>query len=207
MKLFYSLFVILFSASASFAANDQELYDPKPPADAAFVRFVNGTTADVVLSGSSIAAQDIIAHGNSDFFVVKQGEQNFTIGDTTETVTIESGKYYTIAATDNGIATIDDAILDNPAKSILYFYNLSSKEAVTLFAPKHKTAIFDAVAKGTGTSRDVNPLTLNLVVNEGDAELVALAPIALKRRTGHSVFVMNDGEAVKAVIIENAISK
>ncbi len=207
MAYFYSLFFIILSASNVFAANDQELYDPKPPADAAFVRFVNATTDVAPLSGAGVKSQDVAPHSNTDFFVVTKGEHGFTVGENTEKLTIESGKYYTIAITADGLSTVDDTILDNPAKSILYFYNFSSKPELTLFAPKHKTAIFDKVANGTGTSRAVNPLTLNLTVNEGDAEVIALDPIALKRRTGHSVFIVDDSGTIKAVIVENAISK
>jgi hypothetical protein len=208
MKLIYRVFcVFLFIASSAQAANDQELYDPKPPADAAFVRFVNLEASTLTISGGGVAEKPVATHSASDFFVVKQGKQTFSYGSKSTDLDIEAGKYYTIAFADAKVTVVKDGVLSNPAKSMLYFYNFSGKEGLSLFAPKQKVAIFKDVKTDAGTSREINPLALELSVMQDGKDLAMLAPITLQRRTGYSIIVFADTTTVKAVVVENMVGK
>lgn len=208
MKRFISaLFLFALSISHVYAATDQELYDPKPPADAAFVRFINLEKTALDVSGGGIAQKKVAPSSSSDFFVVTQGKQNFAYGSKSTDIEIEAGKYYTIALSDAKTTVVKDGILSSPAKSMLYFYNFSTEEDLSLFAPKQNVEIFKAVNTDAGTSREINPLELELSVRQNGKDIAMLAPITLKRRTGYSIIAFPAEEGIKAVVVENSVGK
>ena len=55
-------------------ANDQQLYDPAPPADAAFVRVVNGTANAVDVTVGSAAYAKVAKGAAATYQIVKEGE-------------------------------------------------------------------------------------------------------------------------------------
>ncbi len=206
-KLFYAFCMVMMNMVSAHAAGDQGLYDPKPPADAAFVRFINLESATLDISGGGIASKKVASDSASDFFVVSQGKQTFAYGSKSADMTIEAGKYYTVALSDTKVTVVNDGILVHPAKSMLYFYNFSGQEALTLFAPKQNVVIFKEVKTEAGTSREINPLALELSVRQGDKDLATLAPLSLTPRTGYSIIAFPDGKGVKAVVVENVVGK
>jgi alginate O-acetyltransferase complex protein AlgF len=206
-QFFAFLAALLMSTTGALAANDQELYDPKPPADAAFVRFVNIAAKETEVSGGGLSAKKVAPATASNFFIVKQGKQTFSYSSKSNETMIEAGKYYTVALGEDKVMVVEDAILSNPAKSMLYFYNFSANEALTLFAPKQKTAIFSDIKTGTGTSREINPLALELSVKQGEKDLTTVPALTLKRRMGHSIFVIGDAANPKVIVVENAVSR
>ena len=203
----YALCLMIMNMVSAHAAGDQELYDPKPPADAALVRFINMEKDTLDISGGGIASKKVAPDSASDFFVVSQGKQTFAYSGKTADMTIESGKYYTVALSDVKVTVVKDGILDHPDKAMIYFYNFTKIEGLKLFAPKQNVVIFDNVKTEAGTSREINPLALELSIRQGDKDLATLAPITLKSRTGYSIIAFGQGEGVKAVVVENAVGK
>ncbi len=209
MKLRHLFLSLLLATGVGFAAkaNDQELYDPTPPADSAFIRLANATDSNITSQLGSVAFKDVVAPGISPYYVLKAGDYTLEAAGASQAIKVEAGKYYTVAVQKGKITPIEDALLANPAKSMIYFYNLSDAPQAALHAPAHKADIVADVASGEGKSREVNALTLDLAVMAGDKEISAFKGVELKRRTGYSFLLSGSGDALKAAQAENAVER
>jgi Alginate O-acetyl transferase AlgF len=206
MKWICALLLLLCSVTTASATEATESLDSLPFIDSAYIRFVNISREKTEIYGGGLSAKPLEIAAVTDYFKVKQGNQIFTHGAKTSDMTIEVGHYYTAAISDEKVVMVTDAVLEDTAKAMLYFYNFSGQDALTLYAPKYKTPIFEAIQSGTGTSREINPLTLNLGVKQAEQDIAALDPIMLKRTEGQSIFVIGTGTLPKVVVVKNAIS-
>ncbi len=200
-----ALLCVPFSAMAG----EEDLYAPVPPADSAFVRTVNLTADDglaIQLDGAAFPAGDVASVSN--YAVIKQGAKTLTAGDRTQPLTIEAKQYYTIAVPKTGEAKLlKDAPIENPAKAMIYFYNLSDAADAALDAPSHKATIFEKVAAGTNASRDINATTIDLAVKADGAEVTKLEKIELVRQAGVSIFLTGEKGLYKAFSIMNKVAQ
>lgn len=210
MKTLFAFFLALFMIPlAALAAGEEELYAPVPPADSAFVRAVN-LTGDaglaVQLGGLPFPAGMI--DSVSDYAVIKQGEHKLSYGDKSQAVTIEAGNYYTLVVAKEGDAKVlEDALIENPAKAVIYFYNLSDAAAASLLAPSHNATIFEGIASGASTSREINAATLDLAVKADGADIAGLEQIKLQRQAGVSIFLTGAKNDYKAFAVFNKVSQ
>jgi alginate O-acetyltransferase complex protein AlgF len=198
-----------FLIPVSAMAGEEALYAPVPPADSAFVRTVNLTgdaTASIQLDGSSLpaGAQPLV----SDYAVIKQGDHSLSAGAQKSPVTIEAKQYYTIVvAADGKTNVLKDALIEDPSKAMLYFYNLSDKSSVSLFAPSHKATVFENIAVGASTSRAINAVAIGLVVKAGDSEIGTTGDVDLKRQVGTSVFLTGKDGDYQVFSVQNKVAQ
>ena len=90
------LLAALLACSLFVSAQEEGLYAPAPPADAAFVRVLNAAESDVTssLGGTSFGA---LIHGAvSPYRVVPQGAAELSAGNVTETLELAAGRFYTV---------------------------------------------------------------------------------------------------------------
>lgn len=192
------------------AADDTALYDPTPPADSAFVRIINatGATADATIGGASYSG--ITAPGISAYRIIPQGEQEVKIGDFSKKLTIEAGKYYSLALTEKDgakdLATLEDAVIKNPAKAMIYFYNLSDAPTGALRAVKQNADVVADVKSGASGSREVNALTIDVAVTAEGKEIKSFPGVELKRRTGVSFLLSGSGTGKQALMAASDIA-
>ncbi|MCC6597509.1 MAG: alginate O-acetyltransferase AlgF [Alphaproteobacteria bacterium] len=199
-NLYLALVFLLFPLSVS--ANEEALYAPVPPAESAFVRAVN-VSADENLSlkiddaGFTPSEKAFV----SDYAVVTQGSHNVTFGKNQKSVSLEAQKHYTLAAMADGtLKVMKDAEIENPAKAMVYFYNLSDAKAATLEAPSHKATIFENIAAGESASREINAVNFSLSVKVDGKEVGTLGGVDLKREQGTSIFLTGKGDYAIAVV-------
>ncbi len=220
MRVLTFILSILFISSWSSTSNasDKELYDPAPPADAAFVRIID-TTANT----AKPAYKSAIINGKtfeiketeitiSPYQIVLAGEHSINAGNSiADKISIEAGKYYTIAINGNpqGQKTkvFDDMLMENPAKCYLYFYNLSSAPTASLFSPKHKANIVADVVSNDSGARAVNALTLDLSVLSSDKTVETFASTELVRKTGITIVLSGSDDNYKAILTKNDVKK
>lgn len=202
------LALMLFIPSLA-TAGEEELYKPLPPADSAFVRFVNLT--DMKADAAKIDDVSILPGKQvpvSDYGIVKQGERTFRLGEKSQPVTVKAGQYYTIVVPAEGdIKIIQDALIENPAKAVIYFYNLSDAAEGSLIAPAHKTKIFEKVGSMESDSREINAVTFNLQVKAGNSEAGTIEEVNLKRQEGTSIFLTGASGAYNSFSVQNAVAQ
>ena len=204
--LFATAFTLFFAVTAT--ANEAALYDPEPPADASFVRVLNATdnasvTANINTQPVGFTTSDPL----SDYYVKTKGDYTISAGDINEKLSLNSGKYYTIALHNGKAHLLEDTILKNPAKATLYVYNMTSSP-LSIKAPKFKATIFENIAPGTSDSREINAVSFELIASANDTELDTLSNVTLKRRQGTSLVFVEDADGkVVSFAIDNQVKK
>ena len=199
----------LLLLSAPVLADDAQLYDPAPPADAAFVRVLNANPSGEISATMGDANFGKVAYpGLSPYMVVKQGDQALKAGSASETVKVEAGKYYTMAlGADGKVATLSDAIIEQPSKAYVYFYNFSDAAKASLRAVKQNVDIVADVPIAQAKHREMNALTVDMAVTVDGTTIQDFPAVSLKRRSGVSFLLAGTGDAKKAVKIENKIQR
>jgi alginate O-acetyltransferase complex protein AlgF len=120
------LWVYLIVTSIFVLAQDEGLYAPAPPADAAFMRIIHTMESAPAVSAAvgDTAYSEVAFAQSSPYRVVIQGKRTITAGDLSQDLEVVAGKFYTLAITANGIVVIEDATSSNRAKALLSLYNL-----------------------------------------------------------------------------------
>jgi alginate O-acetyltransferase complex protein AlgF len=209
-RLLQSLAVLLTGISSHAAqAVDVELYDPAPPANSAFVRVINGDTtgasATPRLGDTNYGA--LAAPAVSGYRAIPAGEQAFSAGGIKMSYTVEAGKYYSILLKSVHAALFkEDALLANPAKARIYFYNLSDAVG-SVVAPAQKADVLKDIASNKGESREINALTLDLEVKAAGASVQVFPKVVLKRREGTSLLLTGQKGAYHAIVVQNVVAR
>ena len=176
------------------AAQDEGLYAPAPPADAAFVRILNTTRAEITptLGDASFGA---LAYGKvSPYRVVLQGDADLNAGNVTDTLILQAGRFYTVTVGESATLT-QDPTLENRAQTLLLLYNASG-EPVNLKTADGSTDVIPDVAPGEVGSIPVNPISVAFGAFRGSAALTAFDEVQLERSAAYSTFVLPDDTAV-----------
>lgn len=178
---------ILMSFSFLPLAAAQDLYDPVPPANSAYVRVLN--VPEATLGNKVVTA----ARGASTYVVIPQGEFTATVGSTTQKLRVEAGKFYTIVPGVGKLGLLTDQAAENRAKALLTVYNLSRTARVDLKTADGKTPVVTGVKPGESGSRAVNGITVDLAAFDGTKTLGTLKGVKLERGSAYAIVVTDAG--------------
>lgn len=187
-----ALLVLVYLGFA--AAQEEGLYAPAPPADAAFVRVLNAGEGalEPVLDE---ATYDPLAAGSvSPYRVVLGGPAELSAGSVTATLELQAGRFYTVVVTDEA-NLLTDPTLQNRAQALLLLYNVSSGP-VNLKTADGATDVIPDVAPGEVGSIEVNPIAVALGAFAGDEAITTFDEVQLTRGAAYSTFVLPDETAV-----------
>lgn len=182
-------------------AQDEGLYAPAPPADAAFVRVLH-TVPETEALDSDIGGTtfETLSYGDvSVYRVVMQGEATVRAGESGllsevgEPLTFEAGHFYTVVLGDDA-TLFQDPVLENRAQTLLVLYNLSA-DAASLKTADGETDVIAEVAPGEVGSIPVNPISVAFGAFAGDTALTTFDEVQLERSAAYSTFVLPEGEA------------
>jgi alginate O-acetyltransferase complex protein AlgF len=190
----------LWLGTSLAGAQDEGLYAPAPPADAAFVRVlhtvpetdaldsdVGGTTFETLLYGD-VSVYRVVAQGEA---TVRAGEFG-ALGEL-GALPFEAGHFYTVVLGEDA-TLFEDPVLENRAQTLLVLYNLSADPA-SLKTADGETDVITGVAPGELGSVPVNPISVAFGVFAGDTEVATFDEVQLERSAAYSSFVLPDGEA------------
>jgi alginate O-acetyltransferase complex protein AlgF len=203
-------FAAILATPLAALAGDAALYDPAPPANSAFVRFVDAKQSGAASGTIGSVALDVDADGVSPFVVVPAGQHDLALRDAKGDVSLEAGNYYTVVFNEAGQSepvVIKDEVLDNPAKAGLHFYNLTGEPALSLTAPAQKVVLFENVAPGEMKYRPVGAVAVTLAIEAGGKPVADVGEVKLERRAAKSVLAMAGADGVHAVVVDNTIAR
>jgi alginate O-acetyltransferase complex protein AlgF len=180
--------VTVLLCASSAMAQDAGLYAPAPPANSAFVRVLNISTAE--LGNTVLGAERGSA---SAYVVVPRGELSVKFGNIKNNFKVEAGKFYTAFRNGVKIVLLADPAVDNRAKALLTVYNLSKLTSVSLKTADGKTTVISDVSTGTSSSRAVNGITVDLAASTKNKILGTVNGVKLERGKAYAIVVTESG--------------
>lgn len=195
-KLLMILGLAFVTPTYSMANMDSGLYDPLPPEGSAFVRFVNaaGEKGSEQTSANGKGYVYLEHKETSPYFVMEEKETELGFGAMKSNFTPAAGKFYTVVWRDD-LNIIEDDQNDNRAKSQILFYNLSNHDKLSLKTKDGKVAIVKDVVKGAVSSRQINPVKVDLAVYKGDEKIMDLDSLSMERGMAYGAFIYADDSA------------
>jgi len=184
----------------------QDLYDPAPPSDAAFVRLVHAD-ASVSEGAAQISDKTLGSIGFQQvtpYVVVLKGSKTAQLGSQSATLSFEAGEFYTVAVLDGGLRNQQDARNTNLAKAMLVLYNYTDTPGARLTTGDGSLEIIASVAPDTQGSRAVNALSTDLAVWLGEDKITVFEGIQLDRSRAYSAILFDSPNGPTASWIENA---
>lgn len=184
-----------------------DLYGESAPEDAACVRLFNasetsgpfkidlGTTRLKTKGFTDISAYRPV---RPDIYQVK-------IGELQQEVVAGVGKYYTLVYLPDSLIVFDDPAHTDPARAQLFLYNLTYMSNLTLMTADGQTVVVDAVAPRESKDAKVNAMPITFALFQGGDLLQTLPELALKRGQSYSIFVMHEGDGVRAVVVQAVV--
>jgi Alginate O-acetyl transferase AlgF len=210
IALLWTATILLTGAKASYAG-DEALYDAPPPPDSAFFRVLNadpeGKNVAVTLAGHEIKSA---AKALSPYVIVKAGDQTVTGLAADVPVSLHAGAFYTLAVVDASGATklFEDKALNDPAKSRLFFYNMSDAKSVNLFVPAASKDALEGIDSNASNSVELKaPMELDFVAKSADASLATFTRVVLKRRATVSLVLYGSAGTYTGAITANTVDQ
>jgi Alginate O-acetyl transferase AlgF len=212
-KLIALIFMLtgLFGNMGLVMAGDEALYDAPPPPDSAFFRVLNadpeGKNVNVSLGDHQIKSA---AKGISSYVIVKAGDQIVKGLNADVPVTLKAGAFYTLAVVGATGETklFDDKVLNDPAKSRLFFYNMSDAKAVNLFVPAASKDALTGLEPSAANSVELKaPMELEFVAKTGDSSLATFSGVVLKRRATVSLVLFGAAGSYTGSVTPNTVDQ
>lgn len=190
-------------------ADIDSVYAPAPPADAAFVRFLNlsGRTASATFERGGQVRLDAGA-GASRYEIVPGGRLKITFSGKAArpdvALEIPVRHYATcVLGPDARVRLLrDEADSFNLLKARLRFYNLSRCAQASLVAlTPDEVPVFTGVGQDTPAARPVNPVRTRFLARCDDQRLASppLPAPALRAGQRHSLFLIDAGSSVRLI--------
>ncbi len=199
----YLVILSAFQIAFSVLAQDEGLYAPAPPADAAFVRIINVSQDTLALTIGDMPYGDLAFTETSPYRVVIQGDRAIQAGLLSQEFSVEVGKFYTVAVTPDSITILEDKANENRAKALLSVYNLSDIETVDLKTADGATDVILGVAKGSESSIEVNGISVALGVFSNGQALHTFDEVSLERGAAYSTIVLGTADRPTVIWVQS----
>jgi hypothetical protein len=208
-RLSLSIVVIFFVLSPiTFAAGNEELYDPEPPLNSSFLRLIqvgSNDTYEVLIDG--IKKSQVLKAGSvSDYFVVSSGSHRIELKnqsnpkkDIKASLTVLPGYFFTYAFINYTKNSKEILFKDlpnlNQLKSQLTSYNLTkSIDKFDLETTEGKISIFKGISQGSSKSITVNPIDIFVSLIDSNAMNRLRLSLHLEAGKSFSLFLFDDSE-------------
>lgn len=202
MRVFSVLLALLIMISGQVNADtDEGLYAPKAPEGSAFVRFVNVGNASLEVRTNRKKFDDVEALASSPYYVFPEGEVTFFLDAKEVKATIVSDGYYTVSATDRAFM-IKDTVNDDRTKATLALYNFQDDGLLSLKAKGGTVTILEKISSKKSAARDINPVKIDLTVEQGNGEFIAVEPFIMERGNHYSAFYNGENAFVVTAIMD-----
>jgi len=194
--------VLILVLSALALAGGDGLYDPAPPLDGAFVRFVAtpGASGPIQVAGRGVGTLEAASVG--PYVVAQEGERTLQLGSRSTELNVLAGHFYTVVPAGDSLRVLEDTANTNLAKASLALYNLTERPALALKTADGALAVVQDVAPTAVGARAVNPIRVELGVFDGATSVSALEPLSLAQGQSYAIFALQDGDAVRTLVVQ-----
>jgi len=186
---------LLLAVNAAGAQDTQGLYAPAPPANSAFIRVINSSSASLNATVGGKAASAPKA-GISTYMVVAQGTVVAKSGNTSVILPVSAGKFYSAVWNGKTFKLLSDMSADDRAKALLTVYNLSTAASLDLKTADGKLSVVSSVKPGESGNRAVNGITVDLAAMNGTKVLATFKGVALERGNAYAIVVTDTSSSL-----------
>lgn len=196
--------VVLFFVSFPAAAQES-VYGPAAPPGSGFVRvFLAASPAETVTVDVGTVAFGPVSGGTvTAYRPVDEGLYLLRLPGRETELFARAGTYQTVLVTAREIVVIRDTPHEDPAKTQLALYNVSTQADVALVTADAGQTVIPALAPLSGSAIAVNAVTVRFAVTVGNddaSHTVEVAPFTLRRGASFSIFAFEPGEGVVTVV-------
>ncbi|MDP3857033.1 MAG: alginate O-acetyltransferase AlgF [Stagnimonas sp.] len=199
------LILLLASWSSRLrAGGDEGLYGAAAPPGSAFVRVFNATPQ--TLEGIRVGDQtldELAPQAASDFVFLPAGSPDLSAGGASLSLSLVSGRYYTVVREPRGFTVLDNARHGNRLKALVLFYNLTDGKALGLKTADGSAAVVDGVQPASYGAREVNAIRAQLAVYDGSSKVADARPMGLERGRAYSLFATGPASAPQLTWVVN----
>ena len=213
----------LSAGVVAHAQSAPQLYDPQPPADSAYVRVLlvsQEGPVDVAVDGR-VRIRKLNPGDASDYMVIPNGQHTIALhlagkskAHTSTTLEVVRGRAISVAFTtlkpDTAPLIFEDKANSNKLKAALTVYHLDSGSGnFDVFTGDKSTKVFSNLAFGTSSSKQVNPISIELLAVPVDSKSSDLrADLAMSPGGAYSLLLLpTQASKSKARIIQNQIER
>lgn len=177
-------------------AQDEGLYPQASAPDASFLRVhVPGDEAVAVGSETLMPGES----GLTPYVEVAPGPVVVSIDGEETTVETAPNSHYSFVLLKDGGELLTDGVTGSPAQADLLLLNLSDLAAVDLFVPSADAVALEDVASGTGAAVALRaPLTIDLVLRDGEQAVAEVTALELVRSGGATVVLTGEAGSYEA---------
>lgn len=183
-------------------AQSPGLYDPQPPANAAYVRvLVGGSQAVDVLIDQHAKASNVPAARPSSYMLVSPGAHQLTVragGNRVHVpLNVVPSRFLTVLLSDVHAdakpVVIEDKLNGNRLKAMLSVYHLGQGQPVEVWTADGQTPIFSALAPNQSAALAVNPINVHYMVTAvGQKKPLAQHSLTLAPGGAYSMVITSD---------------
>lgn len=183
-------------------AQSPSLYDPQPPANAAYVRvLVGGSQAVDVLIDQQAKASKVPAARPSSYMLVSPGAHQLTIragGNRVHVpLNVVPSRFFTVLLSevqaDAKPVVIEDKLNGNRLKAMISVYHLGQGQPVEVWTADGQILIFSALAPNQSAALAVNPISVHYMVTAvGQKTPLAQYSLTLAPGGAYSMVITSD---------------
>lgn len=193
------------------------LYDPQPPADAAYVRVIAAASSgffDVLVRGV-VRASRVSSSAPSPYLILSPGQQEIVIRDGTHLsrinlVAVESRAFTVVRALPRASpVVVEEQVNGNRLKAMVYVYNLSTSNTVDLWTADGNLRIVDDLPPHGNQALAVNPILLEFIVTPSGSRTPSV-PGRIDMASGSAyTIVVGDGPGgrPRVTVTSNALER
>jgi hypothetical protein len=199
-------FLLLAAQPVSLLAQSSSgLYDPQPPANAAYLRVL----LPLRMSGHWQLEVDgkprfstLVSGEPSPYLVIGSGSHQISVKDSAgKRVVLHEfnalpgrANTWALSATDKRPTVFDDKTSSNKLKAQLSVYHLGKDVQIDVLTPDGQTKVFSQLVPGSISTLAVNPVQVELVANAGGKPVSGRVAFDLVQGASYSLFLMPDAQ-------------
>jgi hypothetical protein len=217
-----SIAIFSFSFGGASLSAEIALYPTGPSQDSAFIRFVNGTDANLSLTAGGSKAKIALdtSQPSSQFYPVPSkgnitGEFSNSQTNSGISLTVKPGEFATVIALSNGNKLKQVVIKEQPSdfnslKSSLGLFNAASSSCnqAGLVVVDRSVSIFEKVVNGTTQRRLLNPVSLTVQLTCGGKTTGNVLKLDnLKAGERYSIFAVPATDGTRIFFATDAVAR
>lgn len=197
----FTVGVIALVLLSSFSlAQNGDLYGPQAPAQAAWLRVLNGTAAELPVTVADKAVT--LGFGEaSDYLLAEPGSTTVSLGSELIEVTTAAGQFLTLAKLPGQTLLLTDPVLRDVSRGLLALLNLTDQPELSLLTPEGDTVV-SGVAPGEAAALPISPATTSLNVFAADTLLGSTVEQEFERGAAYTVVALHGPEGTVLVLLE-----